>query len=219
MHHNRQYTINFDPRLATRYMTCIKEGVGDGIWNGICPQWFMLESNNRLNANGANLVTFMPVENEEMDHYFTMKCDDGKEYTVRLHEQNVYQSSYADPEIYSIAKPPSYALLDIVLAKGGPEAIAESFYATMRSQQQGGGQLNETLTRRAKLMWCLPSLKLCDEIIRESVSLYQKGDDVIGRHRSNNFVSGRAKEYDVSKVVDCVDSVLGHCSFLGGSDP
>jgi hypothetical protein len=51
-------------------------------------------------------------------------------------------------------------------------------------------------------------------IIRESAKLYVEGDDVVGKHRSNIFASARAKEYDVSKVVDCVDSFLGHCPFF-----
>ena len=33
--------------------------------------------------------------------------------------------------------------MDIALGKGSPEAIAESFYASMRCQQQPDGQINE----------------------------------------------------------------------------
>ena len=42
--------------------------------------------------------------------------------------------------IYSIAKPESCILMDTALAKGDPEAIAESFYASVRCHQQPGGQ-------------------------------------------------------------------------------
>jgi hypothetical protein len=165
----------------------------------------MLENDVPLNAQDAKLVSFSPIKNDELESYFNMKFENGGEYVVRLQEQNVYRSFYVDTKIYSIAKPPSCALIDLVLAKGGPEAITESYYATMRAQQQAGGQLNETLTRRTKLMWCLPSLKHCEEIIRESAKLYLEGDDVVGKHRSNIFTSSRAKEYNVSKVVDRVD--------------
>ena len=214
MHHIQKSGLNFDSRLAHRYMSCIKEAVKVGIWNTICSQWFMLKDDISLNVQDLKLVSFLPVESEEMESHFNMKFEDGREFVVRLHEQNFYRSFYADPEIYTIAKPPSCVILDIILAKGGPEAIVESYYATMRSQQQVGGQLNETLTRRTKLIWCLPSLKLCEAIIRESVKLYVEGDDVVGRYRSNIFTSSRAKEYSVSKVVDRVDSFLGHCPFL-----
>ena len=46
--------------------------------------------------------------------------------------------------------------MDIALAKGDPEVIAESFYASMRCQQQPGGQTNQNLVRRTKVNWYLP---------------------------------------------------------------
>ena len=82
--------------------------------------------------------------------------ENGQEYTVRLHVQNA--SFYSNSEIYSA----SCAVVDIVLAKGVPETITESFYKSMRAQQQRGGQSNKTLTRRAMLNWCLSSLRLCE---------------------------------------------------------
>ena len=147
-----------------------------------------------------------------------MKFDDGKEYDIRLHEQNVYASFYFNPDIYSIAKAPSCALLDIVLAKGGPETIAESFYNSMTAKQQSGDQSNENLARRTKINWCLPSLKLCDGIIQENVQTYFQGDDKMKRHRRHTFVSSRASDYSVSKVVDHVDSESSCCPFLADGD-
>lgn len=214
MLHIQQSGLNFDPRLAHRYMNLLKEAIMAGIWKGLCPEWFMLKNNVPLNAQDFKLISFLPVVGEEIDSFFQMEFENGQEHTVRLHEQNVYGSFYSNPEIYSIAKPPSCALLDIALAKGGPEAITESFYNSMRAQQQQGGQSNETLTRRTKLNWCLPSLKHCDGIISESVKLYLKGDDTIRPHRQNTLFSGRATEYSTSKVVDRVDSVFGRCPFL-----
>ena len=84
----------------------------------------------------------------------------------------------------------------------------------MRAQQQSGGQLNETLSRRTKLNWCLPSLEKCDDIIHESVNLYLRGDDVIRSHRRNAFFSGYEKHYSISKVVDRIDSYSSRCPFL-----
>ena len=101
-----------------------------------------------------------------------------------------------------------------MLSKGGPEAIAESYYSTMRAQQKSGGQSDENLGRRTKLGWCLPSLKNCDDIIRESVKTYLKGDENIRAHRQATFFSGRAKQYEVLKVVDRVNADTGRCPFL-----
>ena len=167
--HIEESGINFDPRLAHRYMNSIKEAVMLGVWKSPCVEWFILEDNVPLNIGNSNLVSFLSVPSNDLDSLFHMKFDDGKEYNVGLHEQNFYASFYSNPEIYSIAKAPSCALLDIVLAKGGPEAIAESFYNSMRAQQQSGGQANDNLARRTKINWCLPSLKHCEGIIQESV--------------------------------------------------
>ena len=88
----------------------------------------------------------------------------------------------------------------------------------MRAQQQSGGQSNENLARRTKINWCLPSLKLCDGIIQESVQTYFQGDDTMKGHRRHTFVSSRASDYSVSKVVDRVDSESGRCPFLADGD-
>ena len=215
MSHIESAGINFDPRMAHTYMALIKKAIMQGIWNGICPEWFEVANEKDVsNKDGADLAELRYEESTGLDLYFTMVFSDGKFQKVRLQEQRVYQSFYSNKEIYDIAKPPSCTLLDIVLAKGGPEAIAESFYNSMRNQQQSGGQLNETLERRAKVNWCLPSLRHCDEIIKEAVALYLRGDDVIRPHMKNTFFSGRAKEYFVSKVVDRIDADSGRCPFL-----
>ena len=52
---------------------------------------------------------------------------------------------------FSIAKPESSILVGIALAKSGPEAIAESFYASIQCQKQPGGQTNESLVRRTNV--------------------------------------------------------------------
>ena len=130
----------------------------------------------------ASLVLFEPVPSNTLDAVFKMKFASGKEYNVRLHKQNVFSSFYFQEDIYSILQPESCAVLDIVLAKGGPEANVESHYSCMRAQQQSRGQSNETLSRRTKLNWCLPSLEKCDDIIHESVNLCLRGDDVIRSH-------------------------------------
>ena len=64
----------------------------------------------------------------------------------------------------------------------------------------------------------LLALKHCDEIIKEGVALYHRGDDVIRAHKKNAFFSGRAKEYFVSKVVDRVHDDCGRCPFLAANN-
>ena len=95
----------------------------------------------------------------------------------------------------SIAKPESCILMGIALAKGGPEAIAESFCASMRCQKQPGGQTNENLVRKTKVNWCLLSLVNCESIISEAASIYHKGDEKIPPHTASTFFTDRAKKY------------------------
>lgn len=64
----------------------------------------------------------------------------------------MFSSFYSDKNVYDKAKPASCAILDFVLAKGGPESIAESFYSTMRAQQQDGGQDHSLLVKRTNLV-------------------------------------------------------------------
>ena len=139
-----------------------------------------------------------------------MRFSNGVVGKVRLSERCFYKSFYSNKDLYDIVYTPSCALLDIVLAKGGPEAIVESFYNSMHHQQQSGGQSNSTLVQRTKVNWCLPSLKNCESIIKESICLYLEGS----AHRVNSFFSSRANKYDCSKVVDRVQSERGRCPFL-----
>ena len=215
MPHIQSVGMKFDPRLAHKYMRRIKKAMMEAVWNGLCPEWFVvLDEKEPRHDRDATLVEILPEESEGLDAIFRMAFSDGSVEKVRLNEPRVYESFYANKEFYDIVKAPSCALLDIALAKGGPEAIAESFYNSMRSQQQPGGQSNEALARRTKVNWCLPSLKNCESIIKEGVALYHTGDKQMPSHRKNTFFSTRAKSYNVSKVVDRVDSEQGRCPFL-----
>ena len=51
-----------------------------------------------------------------------------------------FSQTNARGDLHGIPKAPSRAVLDSVLAKGGLEAITESYYSAMRPQQQSGGQ-------------------------------------------------------------------------------
>lgn len=143
--------MDFDPRLAFRFMEKIKKAVKIGMWDGLCLDWFVLAEGTTALPMNTKPTSFELVETETLDALFKLRFASGKEFTVRLPEQRFYRSFYSNKDIYNVATPSSCALLDIVLSKGGPEAIAESFYNSMRAQQQSGGQSNENLARRTKL--------------------------------------------------------------------
>ena len=103
MSHIQSAGINFDPRMAHTYMTLIKNAVLQGIWNGICPEWFAVANDKEvLNKDGANLAEFHYEESKGLDLYFTMVFSDGKVQKVRLQEQRIYQSFNSNKEIYDI---------------------------------------------------------------------------------------------------------------------
>ena len=197
-------------------MLKIKDAIGFGIWEGHCNNWFRDKVNKPI-ENDWHINSFHKDDSEfSFEAIFILEFSNGKSGRYHLHEQSVYASFYAQKEVYTFAGPQTCSIIDFVLSKGGPEAIAESYYSTMRSQQQAGGQCNETLERRTKLSWCLPSLKHCQHLINQVTHTYLAGDDKIKGHRINTFFSGRANAYDVSKVIDCVDAELGRCPFLAG---
>ena len=129
--------INFDSRMSHAYMGLLKKGVSKSDWNGICPDWFevMDKEPGNKNIDGVSLVEFRAEESINLELVFVMRFSDGVVRKVRLSERYFYKSLYSNKDLYDIVQPPSCALLDIVLAKGGPDSRGNSgkllqFYAS-----------------------------------------------------------------------------------------
>jgi len=217
MEHIKSSTFNFDPRMTHKYIGRLKDAVNAGIWMGYGSAWFV-ESDNKsvffLNENST--IKELKIDHDkhdDLDAYFVICLSNGSQLKVKLSKSSFYSSIYSDERIYNIAKPEACIMLDIALSKGGPD-IAESFYNSMRNQLQQGGQSNTNLLQRAKVNWCLPSIKNCSGIVSEVVKIYNSGDANIQPHRPNLLFSNRAKKHNVSKVIDRLDSGEGRCPFL-----
>ncbi len=65
-----------------------------------------------------------------------------KPIKVKLNEEEI------DEVLYNTIGVGACVAIDIALAKGGTEAVVESYYSVMKSQQKSGNQLNETLALR-----------------------------------------------------------------------
>ena len=186
----------------------------------LCPKWFACTDDcETLKFDEGYIIKKFTADTEkenQLHGHFIIEFKNSKVEHVKLSEDFFYQSFYCNEKVYSIAKPESCILMKITLAKGGPEAIAESFCTQMKCQQQPGGQTNEHFVRRRKVNWCLPSLVNCEPIISEAISIYHKGDEKIHPHRANTFFTDRAKKYKLSdvKVIDRVESKEGRCPFL-----
>ena len=71
-----------------------------------------------------------------------------KPIKAKLNEEAVYKSIYTDKVLYNTIGVKACVAIDIALAKGGTEAVVESYYSIIKSQQKSGNQLNETLALR-----------------------------------------------------------------------
>ena len=71
-----------------------------------------------------------------------------KPVLAELDEEPVYHSIYSDERLFHAIGIEGCVTIDIALAKGGTEAVVESFYSVMKLQQCTGGQSNEMLSLR-----------------------------------------------------------------------
>ena len=109
---------------------------------------------------------------DEFCSKFILKFEN-KTDTTRLDESAVFKSFYGNEHVVEVASKEACALMDIGLAKCGPEAIAESCCNCMRCQQCPGEQSN----------WFLHGVyHQLTNVIRSSVSVYLSGDDKIKGH-------------------------------------
>ncbi len=83
-----------------------------------------------------------------LGNLYSLTFGSEKPIHAELNEPAVYSSIYCNEEIYSAIGIESCVAIDIALAKGGTEAVVESLYSVMKSQQSTGGQSNETLALR-----------------------------------------------------------------------
>ena len=61
-------------------------------------------------------------------------------------------------------------------SKAGTEAIAESIYRVMETQEMDGGQSHDVLSLRTKVDWSLPSVLQSEAALDSMIDLYLKGD-------------------------------------------
>ena len=125
--------------MTHKYLNHIKEAVHAGIWEQLCPEWFVCTDDGKtLKFDEWYIIKKVTADIEkenQLDGHFIIEFENLKVEHVKLSEDFLYQSFYCNEKVYSIAKPVSCILLDIALAKGDPEAIAESF-VSMQYQQQ-----------------------------------------------------------------------------------
>ena len=75
----------------------------------------------------------------------------GEEFTAVLREDCIIQRLYNDPDFYELVGREYCIIFDIMYSKAGTEAIAESIYRVMETQEMDGGQSHDVLSLRTKV--------------------------------------------------------------------
>ncbi|CAB3982578.1 Hypothetical predicted protein [Paramuricea clavata] len=194
--------IDLDPQLSHIVHRKLKQALKDILWQG---------RETMINDSG-NLSSMEKVLEDHSSQSFVttrfhMRFTKGEKiYTVQLNEPAVYLSLYTDECVYSKLGKEICLVIDIALAKGGPEAIVESFYSLMKCHKKAGGQNNENLSLRTKLDWSLPGPLQADRMVKEVAPLYLDGNKKKGLKPHWLPVIGDKCNYKTSKVIDRIEN-------------
>ena len=98
----------------------------------------------------------------------------------------------------------------------GYEAVVESNYSVMKTQDIVGGQVNDTLVQRTNVDWSFPMPIQCPETIKDVALLYLDGGKETGipHHQPPVFLDERGctfgKYMHGSKVLDRPSATAHH---------
>jgi hypothetical protein len=153
------------------------------------PKFFEIERSKSSNTStavvledGCILEEFVKSSPKEfhLAETFKMKLNNGREMKVVFREDNLIRALYTDSSFYSIVGPEFCLVFDVMYAKTGTEAVAESFYRVVEKQEIDGGQSQSVLSMRAKVDWCFPQAINCESTLPDVASLYIKGNKDLG---------------------------------------
>ena len=154
----------FNPKLSHVVHRRLKTALKDFIWlqqfRDVMSRWFSVVNaatgkiTGSLDSEILGVLTSMttvdkifPPSTYHLCNLYEMKFESKTVITI-LDEAMVYNSMYTNSEVYNLIGKEMCIVTDIALAKGGTEAIVESFYSSMASQAMQGGQSNEALALR-----------------------------------------------------------------------
>ena len=157
----------FNPKLSHVMYRRLKTALKDFIWlqqfRDIMSRWFSVVNaatgkiTGSLDSEKLGVLTSIttvdkifppgPSSIYHLCNLYEMKFESKTVLTI-LDEAMVYNSMYTNSEVYNLIGKEMCIVTDIALAKGGTEAIVESFYSSMASQAMQGGQSNEALALR-----------------------------------------------------------------------
>lgn len=153
--------VDFHPTLSGVVHRRLKQALKIFVWgnkNDCLSAWFdirdpdkpgMLDTFQKMDDGTKGSAKF------KLQNSYSFTFSDGnnqRTIEATLNEEVLYKSIYTDETLYTAIGEECCVAIDVSLAKGGPEAIAESYYSVMSSQISAGGQSNETLALRLVLL-------------------------------------------------------------------
>ena len=90
--------------------------------------------------------------------------------SVTLVVEALVVQMYINPKVFDMLSLETCVCHDICMAKGGTEAVVESFYSLITAQA------NNTLALRTKLEWVVPPFIKASKFVSGTAKIYLNGD-------------------------------------------
>ena len=130
----------------------------------------VVKGNIEIPAGVTATASVLPVFS--LTEVFQVKLSCGTTLDIVLQEDAVIHALCIDSSFYSLVGQEFCLLFDIMYAKTGTEALAESFYCVVEKQEMEGKQSLDVLALRSKIDWCLPPVLQCNVALTEMAHLY-----------------------------------------------
>ena len=160
-------------------------------------------------VKGVTITSFQKSVDKGFDlvEKYDVKLSDKSSMKVVLQEEEVITAIYTNTQFYQSIAQEFCIVFDVLLAKTGTEAPAETHYRIVSNQEMDGGQDLSTLSMRARIDSCFPATIQCQRPVEEIAALYRKGDKGLGlkRHRIPIYKDTRSVRRD-SKGMSLVIS-------------
>ena len=141
----------FDPALANIVLHKFKQGLRQFLWKDDSEHlasWF-----NLTPTLETGCLDELRISNDDAlsvtNRYAVTMRNIEKPFHASLNGDAVYKSIFTDRMLYEAIGMEECSCIDIALAKGGTEAVVESYYSVIASNNMPGGQNNETLALRS----------------------------------------------------------------------
>ena len=216
----------------------IKKAIISVVWGELFPDLFKVffmeipESQTKQENNSfpkpqalrippnVTVASFERINDNHFDlqERYILKLSDGLSRQVVFREDLFIRCLYTDATLYNTVGREFCVRFDIFYAKTGTEAVAESFYRVMSTQEQDGGQKLETLALRSSIDWCLPAVLQCEKPIKEIAKLYLTGDEEqkLKKHNIPIFRNRQTikNHTEMSKVLTRISTTKPRLPFL-----